>query len=169
MTKTNPIPDTEFSLRDIVTEVCQTRHEADPALLVEHVLAAIDPADYEAALEQALHGFVTTFVVTARHTPRAEAVTPTGRKVGMSKLAGIAAFLASREFSPARGEWIHLADATADDLVSMAEKRQAMAAQYTEKANWYASMAESLKTHKAPTVGKLPKTVQRGLLEARPA
>ena len=168
MSSTTPLPAHSFSLRDIVADVAQARKEADPALLVEHVLAAIDPSDYEEALTQALYGFVTTFVVTARHTPRSGATT-TGRKIGTSRLAGVSAFLASREFSPARGEWIHLSEATAEDLVSMAAKREAMATQYMAKASWYQSIAEALNAHKAPTVGRLPKTVQNALLESRPA
>ena len=164
----SPLP--EFSLRDIVAEICDTHRDPDPAKLVEPVLAAIDAMDYQEALRQALHGYITTFVVTARHTPRAYSESTTaGRKIGKSRLAGVAAFLSSREFSPARGEWIHLFEATADDLRSMAAKREAMAMQYMEKAAWYASIAETLKSHSVDTVGHLPVVVQEGLLAARPA
>ena len=39
-----PLP--EFNLRDVVSDICASHREADPARLVEPVLAAIDPADY---------------------------------------------------------------------------------------------------------------------------
>lgn len=149
-------------------EILDTNKAADPAMLVGPVLAAIDPADYEEALRQTLHQYITTAAVTARNTPRSGDTVITGRKIGRSRLAGVTAFLSSREFSPARGEWIHLAEATSDDLRSMAAKRQAMALQYAEKATWYDSIAEALDSHGAKTVNKLPTTVQRALLEARP-
>jgi len=163
-----PLP--EFNLRDVVAEIAETHRDADPARLIEPVLDAIDPLDYEEALRQALHGYITTFVVTARQTPRTVTLLPApGRKIGKSRLSGVAAFLSSREFSPARGEWIHLFEANAEDLKAMAAKREAMALQYQAKAQWYGSIAHELQQHSVSTVGDLPMMVQESLLDARPA
>jgi hypothetical protein len=159
-----------FSLREVVAEVCETHLEADPAKLVQPVLDNIDPAYYKEALRQALHGFIVAHVVGSRNATR-QSGTPQssmGRKIGRPRLDGLSKFLTSRQYSPARNDWILLAEATIDDLRSMAAKRQETAQQFHALSLWYYSMANELKSNSVHTIADLPVLVQQRLLESRP-
>lgn len=159
-------------LSAIAAEVCDDNaHVADPAVLADLMLDRIDPADYKEALRQTLHRYLSTFVVSTRPTRGAEEPDPTptsGRRVGKSRLTGLGDFLASREFSPNRGRWILLAEATVADLRSMVEKREQVAAMYLAKAAWYSEMANLVEKYEVVTVGDLPVTVQSALMAGTP-
>jgi len=161
-----------FNLREVVARIAETHHDADPARLVQPVLDQIDPAYYEEALRQALHGFITAHVVSLRSTHStgySQNPPTTNRTKGTPRLAGLARFLSSREYSPARKDWILLADATAEDLHSMALKREVTAQHFMALATWYNSVADALYTNGVVTVADLPVTVQEGLFANRPS
>jgi len=160
-------PAPSFSLHEVVTDVCTTNPTvADPYDLAELVLAKIDSDDYREALHQALSRYLTGYVTQHRptnHQPSPGASPGRGRTVGRSRLAGVGDFLASREFSPHRGAWILLSEATVEDLRSIAVKRGEAAATYIVKQAWYDGIADLLLVHKAATVNDLPVTVQSAI------
>lgn len=170
MTKTNPRSAHIFNLREVVAEVCETRHEADPAQLVHWVLDAIASADEHEALRQALHAYITGYVTRQRGSAHGDDEPgASGRKIGKPRLNGLSRFLYDREYSPARGGWILRSEVTVDDAMSMAEKREATAAHFLELATWYQSMAQAIKDGGVETVGDLPVMVQESLRASRPA
>lgn len=162
----------DINLSNVVAGVCESNPDiADPSDLADLVLDKIDPADYKEALRQALHRYLPSYVVATRPTRGADDPTVgsvSGRRVGKSRLSGLGAFLSSREFSPYRGRWILLAEATVDDLRSMVEKREAVAAMYLAKSKWYSEMADTVEAYEVATVGDLPVTVQASLMEGTP-
>lgn len=163
-----------FNLADVVADVCAANPTvADPADLTILVLGQIDTDDYYDALHQTLRLFVTSHITQHRPTNHqsnsgsggstSQSGTGTGRTVGRSRLAGIGDLLTSREFSPHRGGWILLSDATVDDLRSIAAKRGETAATYIAKQQWFDGVADLLVTHKVVTVSDLPVTIKSAL------
>jgi len=153
-----------FGLNEIVTDVCDGNPSiADAYDLAELVLAKIDPSDYREALHQALHPYLTGYVTQRRPTNHQPSDPTASRTVGRSRLAGVGNLLASREFSPHRGAWILLSEATEADLRSIAVKRGEVAATYLAKEAWYNGVADLLLAHKVAMVGDLPVTVKAAL------
>jgi hypothetical protein len=152
-----------FNLHEIVADICDTNPTvADPYSLAELVLAKIDSQDYREALHQALSRYLTGYVTQHRPTNH-QPGSVGGRTVGRSRLAGVGNLLASREFSPHRGAWILLAEATEADLRSIAAKRGEVAATYLAKEAWYNGVADLLLEHKVTVVGELPVTIKAAL------
>lgn len=168
------VPVGTFNLRDVVSDTCDTHPSVtDPADLIDHVLAAIAPNDYHEALRQALHSYISSFVVSNRPTrgvswqPSSMSTKPK-RKVGRPRHEVAAKFRASRHFSPFRKDWILLAEATVEDIRSIAAHRSRMAETYQLKSAWFTSIADAMIEHMADTFADLPEAIQLQVMHEEP-
>lgn len=179
MSVASPTSSPSFDLHALVAAVCDGNPKiANPADLADLVLDKINQSDYRDALRQTLRQYVTGYITRTRvinhhggagastlspspgpgGTPAA--TTGTTRKVGRSRLSGIADLLNSREYSWHRGDWISLSDATEADLRSIANNRGEIAATYLTNQRWYDGLADLLVKYRVSTFGELPTTVQ---------
>jgi hypothetical protein len=159
----------EFNLRVLVRDVCDSSTIPDPALLAKEVNRRIQKADRDAALEQALRVFVQNVISRARNSPGGhttldtQAIRATGGSTS-HKVAGIRN--AWRRMLQDRiavgsdlGAWKFLRDCTAVDLDYAASIREDHARQNAARARQLRQLAELLVTHNAATVSALPDDV----------
>jgi hypothetical protein len=154
-----------FNLRDVLRDAAASTTDPHPAAVAEAAFDAIDQADRAVALRQALDMLAGHYVMETRPTRRSGTRSRGKRRVTGSRLAALTrSFLDSREFSPFRGDWIMLRQATAEDLRSMAESRFKQAEQNMEKGDWYERCAKEVSEHGVETFGELPEEVVESLM-----
>jgi hypothetical protein len=156
MTTTTP-PDTEtFNLRVLTRDVVRTSLVADPGLIADDLFARILPADYEAALQQALRHFVRQVLSEERSHPQIHSPAGPGVSAKRQMIAdGWQRRLRDR-LSVADGEWKFLGDCTAVDLQFAADYRREQAARNRAKAAQYDVLRHLLEERGAERVADLP-------------
>lgn len=156
-----------FNLRTVLHDAGESTTDPDPAAVAETAFEAIQPADHAEALRQALDLLAPHFVAETRPTRRTKRKPrKTARKRPSAAAAtAVRKFLASREFSPIRNAWIHLSEATAEDLQSIADARYTLAEQTHAKGDWWARCAKEVAEHGVDTFGELPESVIEELME----
>lgn len=162
---------TDFDLRLLVREVCETVDSADPRQLVKEVSGRIAHEDRDTALEQALHVVLLQAVARDRHhispgaqgqsgapAPSAAGGSPS-RKVASIRDAWRQMLRDRISVGPDPSEWKFLADCTAVDLDYAASIREEHARRTAARAAQYRQLAELVTQHGVSTVGQLPSSV----------
>lgn len=171
-----------FALRERVRSISDASPSPDPHVIAEAVLDSLADDEIRPALEQSLVAFVTEFVVSTRPTRRStrrrkrktplapvpapavgegdeeeeEATSAPSVSLSWHERHEVSEFMKSKEFSPARGTWIFLEDANAEDIESMINRRIQLAEAHASKARWFRAVLDSLTAHAAATFGDLP-------------
>lgn len=149
-----------FSLAHLVRLVCGQAAEADPHRLAALVLDLISPADYHAALAQALPQVVRYYAVSSREP----VVVPPPKKprVGVPwhrRWARQLNTLVATGDATGGREWKRLRDCTSTDLTKAASLRRRQAARMNANADALDELAALLDRYGAKTVGDLPDDV----------
>jgi hypothetical protein len=160
----------EFNLHHVLHDAVESTEDPDPAVVSEAAFEAISPSDHTEALRQALDLLLPHFIASTRPTRRSgsKGKSKTRRKRPRTSSAASTAmhrFLASKEFSPFRSAWILLADATVEDLESIAQARYTLADQTHAKGDWWARCAKQVAEAGVETFGELDESVIEELME----
>jgi len=165
-------PETAFSLRALVREVCAASVYADPSMLAKEVADRIDADSRDAALAQALPQFVYREVslMRMRHQPVPDDGVPVRRPGTSAKVRAIRAVdwrsrLREHISVGHRPEdWKFLGDITAGDARHAASVREQLSARNAATAAWFRRV-EAVLTKHGGTVAELPESVARPLLQ----
>lgn len=149
---------TDFDLRKLVREVCDTSEIADPAQLAKEVNGRLKRQERDAALEACLPLFVQTVLGQMRmSTHRPEPTAPQeSRKVRGIREAWRRMLRDRISVGPNEGDWKFLSDCTGTDLDYAASIREEHARRNMARAEQYRQLAELLEEHGVTTVGELP-------------
>lgn len=168
----------EFDLRKLVKDVCDTSLLTNDDELAKEVLSRIDKADERAALEQALPHMVQRFV-SRDHRPLAfpQPQAPTGdhyaRDTQKGPVAGGLIPFRSRRISLKRSHWqrqlnarVNVAhksrkffgDCTVEDLVFLANHRRELAAANATTADYFEALTRLMGEFEVETVRELPES-----------
>jgi hypothetical protein len=147
-----------MNLHALALKIVRENGSPDPSVLAKSLVAAVEPDDYRDVLEEMARGYIRHVIGYERHSGSVAGV---GH--GSSKVAGArdawARFLAGPEFVPSLGEWVHLRDATREQVLEMAGLRFEKARENEAAGQRYKALAARMRTAKAKQVGDLDESV----------
>lgn len=145
----------DFSLHALTKEIIHSSKSADPTEIAAQLVAQIPPAHLDHAVQQMARAYVRTVISTVRQKAIAPPDGYASRKIQAARERW-RRLLDVPEFVPSLNGWIRLHEATREQVLEMAAHRMHQADMNSAAAKRYESIAKSMKTLKAQTVGDLP-------------
>lgn len=136
-----------MNVHELALAIVRKSSSPDPGVMAEALVDAIDPADYREALLLMARGYVRVVIHETRGVTL-QATIPTGggsRKVDAARGAWRHRILNTSEFVPSIRSWVHLQDATRDQVLEMASHRHGKAAENKAAAERYGALAAEMK------------------------
>jgi hypothetical protein len=158
-----------MNLHGLALEIVRENGSPDPSVLAKSLVDKIKPKDYRKALDQMARQYVRV-VMTEDARRRGNGG---GKGRGSAKVANAREawqrILNSPEYVPSIGEWLHLRDATREQVLEMGELRMVKARENEAAAQLYFTLAKKMKTAKAEHVIDVDQTVILDLFGQRVA
>jgi len=162
--------ETNFNLRALIREVCDSSTMADPAQLAAEVARRVPQGKLRVALDQCLPHIVQQTLSQSRSSGGqvchdTQAVIAAGsNKVTAIRTAWRRMLRERIAVGPEPGDWRFLAECYEADLLYAAQLREDHARRNIARAEQLRSLAEQLAEHGVKTVAELPEDTLSGVL-----
>jgi hypothetical protein len=152
------------SLRHLVSEVVETSPDADPGQIAAQVVDRLPRADYKHALLELARPYVREVIRTSRSQHSKRMGARGSSKVAAIREAAWKARLDSPEYVPSADVWIHLRDATREQVLEMAAYRIKLGTESIIAGKRYEALAEDMRKASVMRVGDMAEDMLREAL-----